>query len=1482
MRRHKSKMVRGLSTALSALMVTSTLSLPGIIQPQEAYAAEEVTVTEDVYPGGVSEGLISWVNIEDSMNLAANNISITSLTDLVDLDPDVENDNVWTITNPNTLVKGAINFNSGILINSTKGYYIRTPFQTTDTAREVFSIQGPYEGTMSNFPWHFGGQGSGDTFTSGSIVTSFGNAVSDVLSVNNASGQYELGTADIFNVRRTQNSFGMYLNEKMLSEKTPTSNAPSFNKASASGGYYFGAGHNRRFTGLMTETILYDRELQTYERDKVNSYLALKYGITLTHDYVASDWNGTDGTVFWSSTNHADYSNRITGIGRDDFGAQNQKQSKSQAKGANVTIAIGNTIYSDNTDNIAEMVDNSYFVFGDNGMDDTADYADTSIIKDGIYVKVMDRAYQVEKTNWNDQYITLQIDDAEGIKASHIIISNDETFDANDSFYPVIGGKVTLDSASLEDGSFFTFAAAYPELDNAQLQLAEATDGHTLNLTFDRDVTLEDLTGFTIMIGDATYGDLTGIAYTVDGSTISITLTESQLASGGQISVGYDGSGSLKDGETGIPVELFNDVVITNKFILDKTVNEALLITDQDYTEASWLALQTKIGEAEALINSTEATQAQVDAAIDALQAAIDGLEKNPPIAEAGGFIEGSNTIAIDFDKAVKFNLGAGEAATDGFTVTVNGIAVTVQDVAVDSNDPTKVIITLPEGTALSGDDEVHANYDGGIGHLIGAEEEGTAVGDFSLNAEDPFAAALRITEPSEDTVYIRNPEIKGEVEAGSEVTVVIKDAGGQAVLGAGGIATVDENGNWSFTPSVDLTDGSYTVEVTGVKGSLTAAETKSLTVAASAPTLTIEEPSGTVVTESKPEFSGTASPGSSITVAIKDKDGNIVDTPTVTVLEDGTWSFTPDNELADGDYTFEITAVKNGKSVTEYKSVTIAASNAAVLDDLQLYDAEHGPITLTPAFTGGTYDYTVTTVTYAVYTTPILNNIAGQDPNAKIEISLNGGSWMETDNGTVSEGLPLNEGANTIVVKVTANGRETLYKITVNRISSGGDNDNDDDDDNKGSGGGGSTTSPTTSSELDVTLNGNDNVFATGTASTSGGRTITAVKVDQDKLADAISEGTGQSLAIHSPKEGDMTVEGLTADALQQLSDKGANLEIGNLLAIYPVPAANMDLSSVAGQLGNAELSDIAVSIDIKRSSEDLIASAKSLAAAEGYELLVDPVDLDLTFSHEGETVRIGQLSGYAPKYIAIPEGVDPNRITTGVIVNPDGTVFHVPTVVTKIDNRYFALINDLRSSGSYSVIWNPKDFDDVQYHWGKEDVNNIAARLSLKGNGDNTFSPKRHVTRSEFAEIIVLGLGLMRQDAPQNIFPDVPASAWYRNAVALADEIGIVRGYDDGNFKGSQQITREQGFAMIARAYRLIQSEDVPNQEQIASTLAPYADGTNVAGWAQGDVAQLVNAGIIQGNGPKLLSPKAEMTRAEVTALIARMLKVTNLIDK
>ncbi|AZS14312.1 S-layer homology domain-containing protein [Paenibacillus lutimineralis] len=809
-----------------------------------------------------------------------------------------------------------------------------------------------------------------------------------------------------------------------------------------------------------------------------------------------------------------------------------------------------------------------------------------------------------------------------------------------------------------------------------------------------------------------------------------------------------------------------------------------------------------------------------------------------------------------------------------GFTLEINGVEVTIDSFEIGVDGKTLKLKTSEEITQV---DAVKVSYEKSVGNLKG--KNGAPVHSFDYLIAPP---ALVITEPSGDTVFVKKPEIKGTTTPGAKVSVEIKDGSGAVI--ATPTVTVNQDGTWSFIPSADLVDGSYTIEVTSTKDDKTAKENKIITVDTTNPALVITEPSGDTLFMKKPEIKGTADKDAKVIVELKDESGNVVETREVEVDSNGNWSFIPSTDLKDGKYTINVTAEKHSKVSTDSKIVTVDTTDKSQLSGLELKRGDGTPIAISPAFNGGVTHYQAS-VTHDVYNTTV--TLATYDPNATIEISVNGGVWKAIPNGSVSDELPLAVGTNTIVVKVTdAQGNVTEYTLTITRGSNGSNNNGGN---NGGNSGGNTTpatppttTPPATDPGVNTSVNGNDGGFATGKTTTSGGNKQTSVLVNRDKLGDILSNGTGQKLAIQSSNDGDMQVDGLTAETVKQLADKGASLEIGNLLAIYPVPGGKMDLSGVSKQLGNAALGDIAVHIDIQRSSKALTDSARSKAKAEGYELLVDPVDLDMTFTHDGQTVRSGQLSGYAPKYIALPEGIDPNRITTGVIVNPDGTVFHVPTVVTKINSRYYALINDLRSHGSYSVIWNPQDFDDVKKHWGKVDVNNIAARLDLEGTGNNTFSPDRNVTRSEFSEIVVAGLGLMRQNVPNSIFPDVPESAWYQDAVTIANEFGIVRGYDNGNFYGDQQITREQGMAMIARAYSLIDPKTELSEEQITSLLAGYKDAASVSGWAREDVALLVEVGIVKGSGMELLSPKSNMTRAEVTALIARLLKTTNLIDK
>jgi hypothetical protein len=117
------------------------------------------------------------------------------------------------------------------------------------------------------------------------------------------------------------------------------------------------------------EVFAYNRGLSDEEQQILNSYLALKYGQTLSHNYFTPDYDGTNAstsTIYDVST----YANRIFGVGGDTTGCFFQKQSTSQLAGSMLKISISNTIAAENTANTGTFaVDRSYVAAGDdNGL----------------------------------------------------------------------------------------------------------------------------------------------------------------------------------------------------------------------------------------------------------------------------------------------------------------------------------------------------------------------------------------------------------------------------------------------------------------------------------------------------------------------------------------------------------------------------------------------------------------------------------------------------------------------------------------------------------------------------------------------------------------------------------------------------------------------------------------------------------------------------------------------------------------------------------------------------------------------------------------------------------------------------------------------------------------------------------------------------------------------------------------------------------
>ncbi|WP_313559966.1 S-layer homology domain-containing protein, partial [Ruminiclostridium cellobioparum] len=260
-------------------------------------------------------------------------------------------------------------------------------------------------------------------------------------------------------------------------------------------------------------------------------------------------------------------------------------------------------------------------------------------------------------------------------------------------------------------------------------------------------------------------------------------------------------------------------------------------------------------------------------------------------------------------------------------------------------------------------------------------------------------------------------------------------------------------------------------------------------------------------------------------------------------------------------------------------------------------------------------------------------------------------------------------------------------------------------------------------------------------------------------------------------------------------------------------------------------------------------------------------------------KTVEVSNFKGYVERMIAIPEGADPASITTGVVAGQDGALFHVPTTITVIDGKYYARINSLTNS-TYLLIESTKSFKDVEKHWAKQAINDMGSRLIVSGTEDGNFNPGGSITRAEFAAIVVNALGLRHTSSRNNSFTDVPAQAWYHDAVSIAAAYGLMAGSGNGEFRPEDRITREQALTVIAKAMEITGLKPEANSDEYQKVLAGFGDSSKVASWAVKGAASCVDTGIVSGKDAGMLAPKADITRAEACVIIRNLLQKSKLI--
>ncbi|WP_375103148.1 cadherin-like beta sandwich domain-containing protein [Paenibacillus sp. RS8] len=169
--------------------------------------------------------------------------------------------------------------------------------------------------------------------------------------------------------------------------------------------------------------------------------------------------------------------------------------------------------------------------------------------------------------------------------------------------------------------------------------------------------------------------------------------------------------------------------------------------------------------------------------------------------------------------------------------------------------------------------------------------------------------------------------------------------------------------------------------------------------------------------------------------------------------------------------------------------------------------------------------------------------------------------------------------------------------------------------------------------------------------------------------------------------------------------------------------------------------------------------------------------------------------------------------------------------------------------------------NFVDIKGHWAEISIRDLVKLGSINGYPDNTFKPDSKITRAEFVSIIVKAFGL--QADVGKVFGDTKTH-WANEAIAIAAALGVINGYNNGNFEPDEIVTREQVATIVVRSAQLVETDMSMN----------FSDSAKVSTWARPALGAAIAEGLLEGYTDGTLKPQGSTTRAEAATIILRAL--------
>lgn len=167
----------------------------------------------------------------------------------------------------------------------------------------------------------------------------------------------------------------------------------------------------------------------------------------------------------------------------------------------------------------------------------------------------------------------------------------------------------------------------------------------------------------------------------------------------------------------------------------------------------------------------------------------------------------------------------------------------------------------------------------------------------------------------------------------------------------------------------------------------------------------------------------------------------------------------------------------------------------------------------------------------------------------------------------------------------------------------------------------------------------------------------------------------------------------------------------------------------------------------------------------------------------------------------------------------------------------------------------------NDISGHWAERYIRWCMDNNYFKGYPDGSFKPNGNITNAEYISVMS---NLLKEEYESKInYDDVKSSDWFYTDLRNIVSFNVLNNY--GNFEPEKPITRDDAFRILAALYR--QSAD-------ESSLTRFKDYLEIE--SKSEIAALVNIGVVTGDDEGKINPNANITRAEVCAILKRIVEI------